>query len=51
MEFYKEKSGDHNCSWGLSQSPDMVSGGKAQIFFNIFKAVKPLTMALKKLYL
>ena len=50
MEFYKEKSGDHNCSWGLSKSPDSFWGQSPNIF-NLFKAVKPLTMALKKLYL
>ena len=46
-EFYKEKSGHCNCNWGQSQSPGVVSRGHRPNIFNEFKAIKPLTMALK----
>ena len=49
-EFYKEKSGDRNRNWGLDQNPGVVSGRHGPNIFNVFKAIKPLTMALKKLY-
>ena len=47
-EFYKEKSGDRNRNWGLDQNPGVVSGRHGPNIFNVFKAIKPLTMALKK---
>ena len=50
IEFYKEKSGDCNRNWGLRQSPGVVSGGLRPNIFNVFKAIKPPTIALKKLY-
>ena len=50
IEFYKEKSGDRNRNWGLSQSPGVVSGGHRPNILNVFKVIKPLTLALKKSY-
>ena len=47
IEFYGEKSGDRNRNWDLSQSPGLVSGGQSPNIVNVFKAIKPLTMALK----
>ena len=50
IEFYKEKSGDRNRNWGLSQSPGVVSGGHRPNILYVFKVIKPLTLALKKSY-
>ena len=50
IEFYQEKRGDGNLNWGLHQSPGVVSGGLRPNIFNVFNAIKPLTIALKKLY-
>ena len=53
IEFYK---GQTDCeaiviaAWGLDQSPGGLSEGKVQKpfwLFNVFKAIKRLTMALK----
>ena len=49
IEFYKGKSGDPNRNWGLSQNLGMVLGGLSPNLFNVFKSIKPLTMALQKL--
>ena len=48
IEFYNEKSGHRNPNWVLSQSPGVVSGGHKRNIFNVFNAIKPLTVAFKK---
>ena len=45
IKFYKGKSSDCNCEWGLGQNPGGVSGGIAP--FNVYKAIKCLRMSLK----
>ena len=53
IEFYKEKSDSKAiivAAWSLVQIPGGISGGKVpEIFwlYNVFKAVKQSTMALK----
>ena len=56
IEFYKGKN-DRKAivfaTWDLKQSPVRLLRAKRSKqfwFFNIFKAIKPLTMAFKKLY-
>ena len=50
IEFYKGKSGDCNCNWGLRQSPGVVSEDKVLFcfcFVNVFKAIKLLAMGFQ----